>query len=209
MSRQIYCIEGNWNDTDEEAKQKGPLKNVESVRPMLELLEKLGYWHYRIRDCATSQELQYYLENEWVNCYEGSILYFATHGEPGKINLAGNNYVTLDQIATYLDVESETSCSGCYVHFSSCSVINTPQTSIDGFLDSTGASGVSGYNIDVDWIDELPAVALEMILFAKFRSMRVNFANENNYRKKLPLVKSDILRMFSDCGFEMHINGVE
>lgn len=71
--KRIYCIEGvhDWGDGEVEP----------TVEPMLELLQRMGYWDYLHRTCGTMEELEYRLKTEWQECCEkGSVLYFCTHG---------------------------------------------------------------------------------------------------------------------------------
>lgn len=49
----IFCIEGIWNE--------GDLKNKLSVLPMLELLKRGEYCDYIYHDCATMEELKFFL----------------------------------------------------------------------------------------------------------------------------------------------------
>jgi len=65
-----------------------------TVEPMLELLQRTGYWDYLHRTCATSAELKYRLEEEWNEiCEKGSVLYFCSHGAPDQVWLRPSDEV--------------------------------------------------------------------------------------------------------------------
>ena len=168
-AKRIYCIEGHWNYEDE----KEP-----SVEPVLMMLQSLGEWGYARRNCATSGELTYFLENEWnTHCLPDSILYFATHGEPGNISLSASDPQAIENLANHVKA------TGCLVHFGGCSILNFGKGSkrIRDFVEKTGAAAVSGYTKDVGWASArwAPAVALELMLFSSIRSERVNLNGRN------------------------------
>ena len=77
--RRIYCIEGHWDYGNTEVEP--------SVEPILQMLQKHGVWNYTRRDCATQEELQFWLKYEWKRCKPGSILYIASHGSAGCTRL--------------------------------------------------------------------------------------------------------------------------
>ena len=66
LERRIYCIEGHWD--------YGKRTAEPSVEPMLKLLSDMGEWDYARRDCATKEEMKYWIEHEWCRCKHGSIL---------------------------------------------------------------------------------------------------------------------------------------
>ena len=84
----IYCIEGHW---DYGNRQVEP-----SVEPMLKLLQGMDLWNYARRDCATIDEMIYFIDAEWARCNSGSILYVATHGKPGVVFLSEQHPVTVE-----------------------------------------------------------------------------------------------------------------
>ena len=54
----IYCLEGLWNHHD--------IKDKSTVLPILDLLEKRNYCDYIYHDCATKDELEFFLD-KWKN----------------------------------------------------------------------------------------------------------------------------------------------
>ena len=127
----IYCIEGHW---DYGNRQVEP-----SVEPMLKLLQGMDLWNYARRDCATIDEMIYFIDAEWARCNSGSILYVATHGKPGVVFLSEQHPVTVEQLALHL----EDQCGDCLVHFGGCKVMAAPESRLRDFMEKTGAMGVS------------------------------------------------------------------
>lgn len=187
----IYCIEGHWDwGTGKEP----------SVEPALEMLSGLNLWAYVRRDCATYEEMKYWIETEWYQCSEESILYFATHGAPEQISLSQNHGVHMDQIATLAD------CTNCWVHFGGCSVLSGAEAKVKDFMSKSKATVVSGYTVDTGWasITYPPAVALELMLFSSAADMDVKLGHGGSRRSKLQRIASDLKERFPDCGFELH-----
>ncbi len=79
LEQRIYCVEGIWDWGNREVEP--------SVEPMLQQMRNMGLWPYVRRDCATEQELEFYLKTEWWRCKLGSCLYLAAgedHGPEGR-----------------------------------------------------------------------------------------------------------------------------
>lgn len=189
--KRIYCIEGHWND----GRREEP-----SVEPVLQLLLGMGQWEYARRDCATVNELDYFLDQEWYRCSEGSILYIAAHGEPGVIWLSDEQSQGLDTLATKAD------CSGCLVHFCSCSVLDVDEDRVRDFMTKTGASCVSGYKVDTGWADLScpPAVALELLLFSSIWTEGIDLTDGRSASGKLARLSDTLQKKFPECGFQLH-----
>ncbi len=151
-SKNIYCLEGMWNDYN--------LKDKSSVMPILELLLKTNYCDYIYHDCATKPEFEFFI-SKWAqksisNKYP--ILYLAFHGEEERIYLNRKDYVTLDEIAEMLNDK----CYGKLFYFASCSTLNIDKRKIQRFLTKTNAIAAFGYTIDVHW---MTATACELLIF--------------------------------------------
>lgn len=198
--QRIYCIEGQWN--------WGKRAVEPSVEPILQTLRKMGQWDYARRDCATPQELEFWIEHEWnTRCKPGSILYIASHGEKGRIwltnekNYNDNNFVSLDQLAGKLD------CSGCLVHFGGCEIASEGQEDkIGEFMESTKASYVTGYSAVGGWTDTTlpPALALELMLFSSISTKEIYLDNRKKQRALRKLIdrfnENEILQQ---CGLRL------
>ena len=85
----IFCLEGLW-DND--------LRKNPSVEPVLSLLKQIRGIPYIHRDCATSEEFEFYI-SKWIQKkYEGyPILYLACHGKEGRICISKDGY-DLDEV---------------------------------------------------------------------------------------------------------------
>lgn len=151
-SKGISCIEGIWNEHD--------LHNKLSVLPMLELLKRGEYCDYIYHDCATNDELYFFLKQWKLKKYikKYPILYFAFHGNKNCIMMAKGKKATLEQIAETL----EDSCKGTVIFFASCDTLDIDKRLVLKFLNATGAVAAIGYKSEVDWIK---STAFEMILF--------------------------------------------
>ena len=144
----IFCIEDDWRR--DESPDELPAK------PMLEALEKWDHkFEYEHRNARNRDDLLKHV-NEWaVAGWEYSILYFWSHGSPNAISLGGDE-VKLEEIGEILDGQ----CDGKgLIHFGSCSTLRLTD---DCFLEKTGAAAVSGYRVEVGWIEPL---AFEMLYF--------------------------------------------
>ena len=193
-AKRIYCIEGHhdWGNQWIEP----------SVEPMLQLLVSTGYWEdYIYRKCITVDECRFYLEEEWSKrCDAGSILYFSSHGGPGEIWLSGApgdswcEVLTLDTISAW-----ETDCSNCLIHFGCCSVFaEQGEEKVKELIQATQASYVSGYKIDVNWLDAEapPALALEMLFFGSISELNIDLSH-GRYTQKMRKLATDLDEMFT------------
>ena len=151
----IFCLETIWFD-----EALNP-----SVRPLLELLERMSGVPLVHRDVSTWEELDFCL-GRWVgrNMLKKDyrlghlgILYLGFHGSPGNIYLrtdsrqrSDNDEVDLCAIAESLTKGKPLhDATGCVIHFGSCSVLRAPRR-VREFKDKVGAACVSGYSRDVD-----------------------------------------------------------
>ena len=87
-NKNIYCLEGLWNDYD--------LKDKSSVIPLLEFLAKSRACDFIYHDCATKDELAFFLKKWAIKSisYKFPILYLACHGEQEKIFLNRHDFLT-------------------------------------------------------------------------------------------------------------------
>lgn len=187
--KRIYCIEGvhDWGDG----------KIEPTVEPMLELLQKTGYWDYLHRTCATLAELEYRLKEEWNEvCEKGSVLYFSSHGAPDQVRLS-------DEVAGLLTMKEWVNCEGCHVHFGGCDTFSGGEHNLRDFMNYTNAASVSGYAREVGWVDwTAPALTLELQFFALLSG--VNIINQTRNRApNLKRVKKAVSKRFHDCEFNM------
>ena len=185
-ARRIYCIEGyhDWGNA-----QIRP-----TLEPVLQLLCSAGYWSdYVHRKCVSADECNFFLDEEWAKCNEGSLLYFAAHGGPGVISLSGApvdercELVTLETL-----VERDIECGGCLVHFGCCGVFADNGTNeVKDFIRGTGASYVTGYAADVGWADiqDPPSVALELLFFGSIGQLAIDIGDDDAVKSMRRLAK--------------------
>lgn len=152
----IFCLEGEW-DPD--------LRRRDSVEPALELLDRLEIAKYIHRDVATRAELEYYLRGttylaEWAGNRRRyasfRLLYLAFHGESGVVRL-GRDTIDLKDLATLLSDR----CNGRMIHFASCLSLAAQDAELKKFAKTTGATAITGYEKEVDWLD---SAAFEVLL---------------------------------------------
>lgn len=144
----IFCLEGLW-DCD--------LKKKSSTRPILDLLSINTETPYIHKDCATNEELEYYLDTWVQEEYSGyPILYLAFHGAEAEIS-SGNCTYNLEQLADKL----KNKCQKKLIMFGSCSVLNIDKRYLKNFLERTKAFAICGYKIDVNW---MTSTAFELLL---------------------------------------------
>lgn len=190
----IYCIEGvhDWDAEEVEP----------TVEPMLELLQKLGYWdHYIYRTCGTKVELEYRLRSEWNTCREkGSVLFFSTHGDCEEIWLRkSKEHMSVTKIKDWLN------CDGCHIHFGGCYTFAGEHESLKELGNCTGAVSISGYSTEEGWLESsAPALALELLFFGLMA--QVDLARDIESRpKELAKIRKEMRKRFEDCEFGMII----
>lgn len=149
----IFCIEGLW-DPD--------LRVGSTVQPVLELLRLHEGVKYIHREFATREEFEFYVEKWTQKKYEAyPILYLASHGKKGGIQLGGEFY-SIDELANLL----ASKCSNRIILFSSCTTLKLPKDKLGHLLKQTGALLVCGYRVDVDWMS---STAFELLLFSRIQ----------------------------------------
>ena len=194
LEERIYCIEGHWDYGNREVEP--------SVEPILQMLRSMGHWdQYARRDCATAEECYFFLENEWSRCRQGSILYFATHGESGEIWLSQNQVVPLETLSA-----KEIDCTGCLVHFGGCNVLaKDGEVRARKFMAGTGATYVSGYTRETGWADIMdpPALALELILFSSISTLSIDLTDGRS-KPKMKTLAAELRKSFKTCGFKLY-----
>ena len=193
-NKRIYCVEGHhdW----------GPRQIEPTVEPLLQLLKSTGYWEdYVRRNSATRSEFEYFIEREWCKCSDGSILYFATHGDSEEIMFSDSSSISL------IELSEMVVCEGRYIHFGGCSTFDTEKNRVREFIRTTRASAVSGYRNDVDWADvangHAPALALELILFSSIQQNKIDLTDGRSAGVKLPSLEADLQRRFPECCFHL------
>jgi hypothetical protein len=151
----VFCLEGQWQDD---------LSDQTSVRPTLELLERLGEIQFIHKSVATAADLDYFLGRWVLRAYSGyRLAYFAMHGSASKLELSGRHAVTLHHLAQQL----EGKCAGRQMYFGSCSVLQASDEALRDFLRTTKAELVCGYTLPVEWVE---SSAFDTVLLAHLAS---------------------------------------
>lgn len=132
----IFCLESMWSEQLDHPRQ--------SVLPMLQMIKDEHNINFAHFNCNTKDELIYNLS--LVNRKYG-IIYLAFHGEPGRI-LLPTCKLEIEEILENM----ERGFRKTVIHFASCNTFNTDKTRLSSFLDSTGASMISGYLREVFWL---------------------------------------------------------
>ena len=177
--RNIACLESLWNNKTEDRL---------NVIPLLDVISK--QWGAKVSHftCNTREELNYDLRLVCKRNY--GVLYLAFHGLPGRVRLHKDT-LTLAEIAEVMKDKFK----GWVVHFGSCGTIRSPRA-VMNFVQTTGASIVTGFTRDVDWIE---SAALELMMFQnlqKYSSPKV--ACRNLIQNHPGLSESTGFRVFPD-----------
>jgi len=136
----IFCIEGLWEND---------IRKPSTIQPLLIFLKQNVEIPYIYRDCATTDEFEFYLSKfaqEKYNNYP--ILYLAFHGEPGQVTISGKNNYMISEIGDFLDGK----CKGNIILIGSCSTLDVDKRILKKFLEKTGALAILGYTNDVNWL---------------------------------------------------------
>ncbi|MBS9525940.1 hypothetical protein KI659_18105 [Litoribacter alkaliphilus] len=138
----IFSLEGEW---------EGTLKSKNTIEPTLEFLQhayKIKFIHRRV---ALKEDLIYYLDQAVKAKYSNyNLIHLAFHGSSKEIWMADNkSSVGLEELAE----RYEGRFKGRTVHFGSCKTLKASPAELEYFLKMTEAELVSGYTVDVDFID--------------------------------------------------------
>ena len=168
----IYCLEGLWDHHN--------IQDQSTVLPILDLLQKRDYCNYIYHDCATKEELEFFLD-KWKRVSVSNkypILYFAFHGQEGSIFLTNKKKYTLNELGDFL----EGKCFGKVIYFGSCSTLKIDKRIIKSFLEKTGAIAAIGYKTDVDWIQ---STACDLFVFEALQLDKLDSKGIENIHKKI------------------------
>ena len=207
--RGIFALETIWFDE----------RSNPSTRPLLELLERHRDIPFVYRDISTWEEMDFCL-GRWVGrsmfkkdyrLGHLGILYLGFHGSPGKISLRGDlphrndeDAVDLTKIGESLTHENSIyDCSGCAIHFASCSVLRASARTKE-FKEQVGAACVTGYTKSVDatqsWAFEIMYLELLSKLLAERKN--VNAGTLGTLKKRICL-KREYAGLAESLGFTM------
>ena len=135
----IFCLEGLWEQD---------LTKKSTILPILDLLYRNNKIEFIYRDCATKEEMEFYL-NKWTQEKYAyfPILFLAFHGEEGLIHIGKTKY-PVERLSDILAGK----CTNAIIFFASCMTLNIDKRRLKKILVKTGALVICGYRSDVDWI---------------------------------------------------------
>jgi hypothetical protein len=150
--KSIACLESIWY---------GDTENSLDVIPILEIVSKMHEIKFSHLTCNTAEELTYNLGLLKQKPGYG-VLYLAFHGKPGEVILANGTSVTLEKLASIMGEGFKS----WIVHFGTCGTIDTAESRLSNFVQTTQTSAVFGYTVYTDWIE---SAAMDLILFQQFQ----------------------------------------
>ena len=192
-TRRICCIEGEWG--------YGGTKEEPSIKPILGMFAQWEYWPFVHKRCLTTAEAEAFLNREWGASGYGSVLYLATHGAKGSVELSDDETFSLQKLANTEALWGQ--CVGAYVHVSACNVLED-ESAAKVFLRETGAAAISGYQTDVGWAEpRKPALPLDIMLLNQLWEEDIDLQDSGDCRRKLRTIEEDLQRRFGDCQFKI------
>ena len=136
----IYCLEGEWDQ---------PVKDSQSVLPILDLLKRLDYLDYVHRHVLTKRDLKHQLRKVLKTAASTfPVIYIACHGSEEGLDL-GLDDITLSELATMM----EGRLVDRVLHLGACSAMQRDDVDLRELARRTGARAVVGYEADVDWLE--------------------------------------------------------
>lgn len=141
LKKNIACIEGRWEQD---------FTKTNSVAAGLELLQNNKIVSKQCckpshSKASTLDMLREFTQKRYSSY---SLIYLSFHGEPGSIG-HGKEKVTLDELEEKLSGK----LTGKILHFGSCQTVNLNKRRLTKFLDSTGAAAISGFTVDVPFLE--------------------------------------------------------
>ena len=165
----IFCVEGAW---------ESKLTDRSSVLPTLDTLERLRIATYIHRDVGTFEEPELYLRKWGQKQYATyEVLYIASHGTPGAIQL-GRNTISLEELADCIGRRA----AERVIYFGSCGVM-ADRRAVADFQTSTKAKLVCGYRKTVSWVE---SAGFDLILLDSLVSGRRIDARVNRIHRRFP-----------------------
>lgn len=154
MPKRILCLETDWGINNSSRR----LVDSATVKPLFDFISNCSYLNFKVtyKTVSTVEELRFLLSQMRKNQNNDfDIVYFAFHGDKGKIQLfekkdinTYSKWVSLEELSEM----AEGCLSGKKVMFGSCSTLSAAESRIDSFMEQTGAIMVSGYKKIVDYV---------------------------------------------------------
>lgn len=165
----IFSIEERWVDETEL-----------SAKPMLCTVARYHTAKLVHKVANTRSKFLDYLRSWDEHDSEFCFLHLWFHGSKGGVSVGSSN-ITFDAILDSYG-EHPNNWKNCVVHFGSCSTMATKRSVLREFLNSTELSAVSGYEIDVNWIEPLALESMYLGFLLQRLSKRKGGATPDDMR---------------------------
>jgi hypothetical protein len=150
-SKNIACLEALWDDN---------LEQRIGATSLLDLVAKISDVRFTLLSCNTREEFEFNINKLCISRIKKNygVLYLVFHGEPGRISLANEVSLSLEELADVLGDRFK----GWVVHFSSCSTLAIKENRLKDFIRNTKVSLVIGYTKNMSWSE---CMAMDLLLF--------------------------------------------
>jgi hypothetical protein len=180
----IFCLEGLWEQD---------LTKKSTILPILDLLYRNNKIEFIYRDCATKEEMEFYLIKWTQEKYAYfPILFLAFHGEEGLIHIGKTKY-PVERLSDILAGK----CTNAIIFFASCMTLNIDKRKLKKILVKTGALAICGYRSDVDWIK---SAAFEILVLNEMQQNSLTVQGVDAIRRR---ILQEYPKMVNDFEFIM------
>lgn len=149
----ILCFESAWSDDPDDE---------QTVSNLLQDLYNSDGIDYEVEYCVTKRQLQNRVKSSSKKC---DVVYFATHGKPGKLIIGGKDNVDLLTLSEWMDGKF----AGKVIYLSACSILDLDDKTLRAIVNRTGAKYICGYSNDVDWME---GRALDTLVLQKIKQYK-------------------------------------
>jgi hypothetical protein len=165
----IFCLEGLWEQD---------LTKKSTILPILDLIYRNDNIEFIYRDCATQEEMEFYLSKWTQEKYAYfPILFLAFHGEEGLIHIGKTKY-PVDRLSDILAGK----CTNAIIFFASCMTLKIDRRRLKKILVNTGALAICGYRSDVDW---MKSAAFEILALTEMQQNSLTVQGVDAIRRRI------------------------
>jgi hypothetical protein len=167
--KNIFCLEGLWEQD---------LTKKSTILPILELLYLNDSVEYIYKDCATTEETEFFLLKWTLEKYAYfPILFLAFHGQEGIIKMSKTEY-PVDKLSDVL----EGKCKNAIIFFASCKTLRMDKRKLKKILVKTEALAICGYRNDVDW---MKSAAFELLVLNEMQQNSLTVQGMKAIRRRI------------------------
>ena len=186
--KRIFCLEGLWEQD---------LTKKSTIQPILDLLYRNDKIEFIYRDCATKEEMEFYLGKWTQEKYAYfPILFLAFHGEEGMIHIGKTNY-PVDRLSDILAGK----CENAIIFFASCLTLKIDKKKLEKILMKTRALAICGYRSDVEW---MKSAAFELLVLKEMQLNSLTVQGVDAIRRR---IHHEYPKMVKDFKFIMLTRG--